>query len=443
MRKASRYYFRLLTSFLGRFKELLIASAVFGVLLFLVLRFILPFFIGRSVEKIAVTGRHTSSDLPYPILNLIGEGLTAIDENGRAKPAVAESWETPDEGKTWVFKLKEGLTWQDGTPVIASAAMYSFEDVDITVPDQRTIEFKLQSPFAPFPTVVSKPTFKRGLLGTGKWRVANISLAGEFVSSLELTNNDGAKIIYKFYPTEERSKLAFKLGEVDRIEDLIDPRPLDKWNTVNLTQETNQKRFVAVFFNTQDPLLSDKKMRQALSYATDKEKLSSVRSLGPLSPNSWAYNPQIKPYDFDSARAKELIAEVKKANTELSEPKIKLVTSPLLLDAAEEIAKDWHSVGVETTVQVQSVLPENFQAFLVIYDIPTDPDQYATWHSTQLETNITKYNNPRVDKLLEDARVELDLETRKKMYLDFQRFLLEDAPAVFLYHPISYTIIRK
>ena len=76
-------------------------------------------------------------------------------------------------------------------------------------------------------------------------------------------------------------------------------------------------------------------------------------------------------------------------------------------------------------------------------DIPKDPDQYSLWHSTQTSTNVSRLANPRIDKLLEDGRIELDQETRKKIYLDFQRFLVEEVPAVFLYHPEYYTIKRK
>ena len=74
-------------------------------------------------------------------------------------------------------------------------------------------------------------------------------------------------------------------------------------------------------------------------------------------------------------------------------------------------------------------------------EIPADPDQYTLWHSTQ-STNITGYNSPKIDKLLEDGRKISDKEERKAIYLDFQRFLVEDTPAAFLFHPTVYTIIR-
>jgi peptide/nickel transport system substrate-binding protein len=76
-------------------------------------------------------------------------------------------------------------------------------------------------------------------------------------------------------------------------------------------------------------------------------------------------------------------------------------------------------------------------------EIPPDPDQYPFWHSTQTQTNITGFSNVKIDKLLEDARQEIDTEKRKTIYADFQRRITDEAPAVFLYYAKSYTIKRR
>ena len=107
------------------------------------------------------------------------------------------------------------------------------------------------------------------------------------------------------------------------------------------------------------------------------------------------------------------------------------------------IAKDWEKVGIKVNLQVISQIPSDYQAFLAIFDIPDDPDQYSMWHSTQTATNITRYQDPRIDKLLEDGRSEINIDARKRIYFDFQRFLVEDSPAVFLYYPTIYTIGRE
>ena len=132
-----------------------------------------------------------------------------------------------------------------------------------------------------------------------------------------------------------------------------------------------------------------------------------------------------------------------KKTSKLTDISINLTTTPLLLGKAEIITKNWEDVGVKVNVQVVTQIPSDYQAFLAIFDIPDDPDQYSMWHSTQTATNLTHYLNPRIDKLLEDGRSEIGIEDRKKIYLDFQRFLVEDSPAAFLYYPTTYTIGRK
>ncbi|MGB6839225.1 MAG: ABC transporter substrate-binding protein [Microgenomates group bacterium] len=436
-----RYFFRLLIAFFSRFKGLLLISAVLGIAFFVFLRLIAPNFLGKSLEKIGITGRYHADNLPGFILEMAGDGLTKLNENGIAEPSLASSWETPDRGKTWIFHLSENIFWQDGKEVTSETVKYEFSDVELEIPDDKTLIFKLQSPFSPFPTVVSKPTFRKGLLGTGEWEATKVRVAGGYVQELILVNAEKDKKIYKFYPTEERAKLAYKLGQVDILLNVFNPAPLDSWKTTNVITETNTGQIVSIFFNVQDKLLSEKSLRQALTYAIDKKTFDGERAFGPISPNCWAHNPQVKSYLYDAAKAKNIIDDLPEEQKE--DLSIKLVTTPILLPVAEKIASYWDEIGVKTILQVSSGIPNDYQALLAVLDIPKDPDQYSIWHSTQIATNISNYQNPRIDKLLEDGRVELELEERRKLYLDFQRFLVEDSPAAFLYHPTSYKIIRK
>lgn len=436
-----KFTFKLIWEFILRFRGILAIGIVLGVVFFIVLKFVTPLFVGRETDKIGITGRFTPDDLPGIVLRDIGDGLTRIDETGAAVASIAESWEDKNDGKTWIFHLAKGKKWQDGTEVTADSIKYNFTDVNIKTIDKYTVQFELKAAFSPFPTVVSKPAFKKGLLGTGKWKVANLSLAGAYVEAITLKDDGGNQKIYKFYPTEDRTKIAYKLGEVNKLIDLIDPKPFDTWNNTKIEKEVSKQRFVAIFFNTQDKLLSDKAVRQALSYSINKSKFESERAYSPISPDSWAYNPQVKSYDYDPKKAKDMISEL--SQEEKNMLTINLSTPATLLADANQIQKDWQAIGVKVNIQVVPTKPEDYQAFLIIHDIPSDPDQYAMWHSTEVVTNISKYKSARIDKLLEEGRLELNSDNRKKIYLDFQRFLNEDAPAAFLYHPISYTIARK
>ena len=432
--KSLRYIARLTLAFLQRFKTIIIAGILGGVAIFFLSNLLISAFGHIGSRKIGIVGRYTVDKLPIEILNMIGNGLTQIDEKGDVSPNLASSWETPDKGITWIFHLKEGVLWQDEKEVKSADINYQFSDLQTEKPDAQTLVYKLSDPYSAFPAVVARPIFKKGLLGTGDWLVKKVALSSaNFVQQLTLERGKGEKIIYKFYPSEERAKLAFKLGEVGELKGLIDAKPFDSWKKVKIEKQPDKGKFVAIFFKTENDSVSDKVFRQALAYAIDKDSLEQTRAISPISENSWAYNPQVKPYNYDAKKAREQIE---------GEFEVTLTTSPILLSVAEKIAKNWQDAGVKTNIQAFSTLPDDYQALLVIFDIPEDPDQYSIWHSTQTATNITKYSNPRIDKLLEDGRTEVNLEERRKIYLDFQRFLVEDSPAIFLYYPTIYTIKR-
>lgn len=435
-----RYVIRLSAAFLSRFKVLIAIGIGLGFLIFFLITFIYPKLYGGQLTKVAVTGRYNINSLPLDIQHKISTGLTKSDASGNIVPNLASSWSTPDKGKTWSFVIKNGLEWQNGDPLKSSDLVYEFSDATVNYPDDKTITFTLQNPYSAFPSVVTRPLFKGGLLGVGEWEVKKLVMAGDFVNQLTLQNNKKDKILYKFYPTEENAKLAYELGEVDEVSRLLDPSPLNTWPRIKIKETTEKGEYVAVFFNTADKLLGDKSLRQALSYATIKDNLNGERVISPIPEGSWAFNPQVKPYNYDKAKAKSMIeamsSEVK------SNLNITLTTSPLLLPKAELIQKDWEEVGVKTNLQVISNIPSEYQAMLAIFDVPEDPDQYTIWHSTQKETNITQYSNPRIDKLLEDGRTLMEPAQRKQAYFDFQRFLLEDSPAIFLYYPKTYTVYR-
>ncbi len=426
-----RYIFRLIEAFFKRFKYVVIVGVIIGFIFFLVLNLLLPN-IESTSRRIGVSGRYVTDQMPSDIAEKISEGLTKIDQNGNPSPAIAKSWESPDGGKTWIFKIDKSKKWQDGKNIKSTDISYKFSDATSEIVDDETIKYKLNNQFSAFPVIVSKPLFKNGLVGVGGWKVNKVNLSGGYIQKLEIKDYNQNKIIYKFYPSDERLKLAFKLGEIDEIYSLQDAEEFKNWKTVFINSDTSYNNFVGLFFNTEDENLKNKDVRQSLAYAINKNDFDGQRATGPISPLSWAFNPQVKPYNFDLKKA-----------SDVKDLKLTISTLPNLIKTAEKIKSDFEKVGIVTDIQAVSDIPSNYQLFLATVDIPKDPDQYSLWHSTQTESNISRFKNARIDKLLEDGRTELDQEIRKKIYLDFQRFIVEDAPAVFLYHPNFYSIIRK
>lgn len=426
--------------FVKRFGLLIFLGILGGGLIFTFYDKFSAFLPSVQHSRIGVVGRFTTDNIPNEIAKKISSGLTTLDEESSPKAGIAESWEVKEDGKVWTFKIKQGLKWQDNSQVRSKDFAYKLPDVAVSYTAPDTIDFRLSNAYSPFPAVVSRPYFKKGLLGTGEWRVKNIVTSGGFLKSLTLENKLSQRETYRFYETEQALISAFKLGEIDTIAEISSVEKLSKLNHLKTVPIPHDDRFIAIFFNTENPKVSDKSIRQALAYAINKNP-EYPRALGPISPVSWAYNPLVKTYDYNTARAKEFINKLPKEQRDSFT--IKLATIPSLLPIAEGIKKDWEAVGIKTEIQVATGVPADFQALLATQIIPPDPDQYTLWHSTQRESNITRYKNPRIDKLLEDGRRTLSQDERRGIYLDFQRFLLEDIPAIFLYHPISYKVTRE
>jgi peptide/nickel transport system substrate-binding protein len=425
---------------LSRYRKTVVVFFLIGIFLFILGGKIGPFIIARLKQDhkvIGLVGQFTPSNLPDGVQHLISSGLTDVDASGQAIAAVATSWDISDSGKTYTFKLRNDLFWHDGKPFTAADVNYNLNDVAISAPNTYILQIKLKTPFAPLPSFLSQPLFRKGLVGLGSYKIGAIKLNGEFISYMQLTprGSDLPNIDIKFYPSETTAKTAFKMGEVNFLDEMTSPEPFSQWSTALVKEIPQYTEYVAVFFNLKVDQLSHKEIRQALAYAFDKPEKNRVSS--PIALTSWAYTSQVKQYDKDIETAKKLLKDIPK-DTSLT-----LSTFPQYQSLATRIADAWTAVGIKTTVAVVQQLPSDYQAFLGAQRIISDPDQYPIWHSTQTDANITHYNSAKIDKLLEDGRNTTDIDARKKIYFDFQRYLVEDAPAIFLFHPSTYTISKK
>lgn len=397
--------------------------------------------------SIGIVGAYTQDTLPQSVMERLSRGLTRIEENGSVVPDVAESWKVSGDGKTYTFYIKPNVRFVNGQTVTSETINYNFADVTIAKPDKRTIVFTLKDAYAPFPVTVAKPIFTKGLIGINDYRIKEIKLNGNFIQSLTLvsTKNQFDVIVYQFYPSENALKMAFMLGEITEAKGLTTPKYKDTsfagYPNTEVIKKTNESRLVTLFFNTADGTLSDKKFRLALSYAMPNEYPGEQKAFLPYTKESMFYNTTLPERKQDYVHAKALLGSDEKASNS-AERKITLTTLKKYRSAADEIKKSWQKIGVETKIEETESIPTKFQAFLGDFSIPRDPDQYSLWHSEQ-PNNISHYKNLRIDKLLEDGRKTTNWDERKKLYADFQKYLMDDAPASFLYFPIEYTLIKK
>ncbi len=440
--RRGRFFYWLLRELAQKYTKAVALGLIMGVALAIMLSRISQQVPLGTVERIGMVGEFTPSTLPLSIQKRISLGLTDIAPDGSAVPALATGWEATDSGKTFTFHLRDDLIWHDGKKVEAKDINYNIRMVTFSPIDPTTIRVSLEAAYSPLPTIVAKPLFRAGLKGFGPYKVANIKLKGDRVQYLKLvpvTDRSQPTYEYRFYQTEALAFTAYKIGDIDQLVDVSSQEPLARWGNAEITPVVNHSRIVALFFNLKpDGLLKEKAVRQALGYAVPN--MSEEQSVGPISKTSWAFTDKVRTFDSDAVQAKKLLGSAKIASGSAS---LTLTTFPQYIDEAQIIAASWSAVGVPTAVRVENSVPGDFQVLLSAQDVPPDPDQYPFWHSTQTATNITGYTNLRIDKLLEDGRIEFDPEARKKIYADFSRRLVDDAPALFLYYPKTYTIRRK
>jgi len=438
--KKIRKYYWLVEAFVKRhYKTILIATTgttiLVGLSIFL-LQYIPTY---KSYTRIGKVGRYTLNTLPPYILEKVSDGLVKQDEEGNYKGALATSWEISNDGKTYTFKIDKTKNWHDQKTLTPEDITYNFKEVTVEF-GQETITYTLQEPFSPFLSALTKPLLRQGKVGVGDYKITQIIESGGGLQSLTLSSSKD-QLNYKFYPTESSALTAYKLGEIDQVQGIsYVPQEVLSEPTNLITPFLEDGKITVLFFNNNDAILNSKSTRQALAYSIPDKSFGKKRATSPISESSWAHNNNVKTYDFDLERAKTLLSIdlPKGTNT-----KLELKTMLQYLNIAEEIAEAWRSnLGLQVEVKVVAGITNDYQVLLADYAPPLDPDQYSIWHSTQ-STNFTHYQNLKVDKLLEDGRRATDKKLRKEIYHDFQRFLLEDSPAVFLFQTTSSTLTRK
>lgn len=440
MFKTLRRYYWLTQMFVARHLKV-IGQSTLAVLVFIGIFFIFARYLPTPKEtlKIGRVGKHELSTLPADIQAKLSQGLVTLNSDGTPGPGLASSWDVSQDGLTYTFNLDQNLRWHDGTKLSPSDIAYNFKDVETELGDT-TVKFSLKEPFSPFFFAVSRPILKNNKYGTGEYRLTKSKLYSGSVQSITLENST-TREIYKFYPTEASVVTAYKLGEINRIEGLsAPPADLSQDKASVIAPDETSTRIAAIFINNNDTLLTSKSTRQGLAYALNDKTFGYTRAISPISKNSWAYNSLVKDYNFDLEKAQSLFGQdVQKP----ADVKLEFKTVLQYLDLAEKIAQDWRSnLGIQVEVKVVSGLTADYQLILADYVPPVDPDQYTIWHSTQ-PTNFTHFSNLKVDKLLEDGRRTPDQKLRKEIYQDFQRFLLEDCPAIFLFDTTAYSISRQ
>lgn len=448
------------------------------------------------------------------ICALLFRGLTKIDHQGRVVPDLAENWSIVD-GSIYTFRLKPNQFWQDGKPITTDDVVFTinvlqdpdvyslpnlaplWRSVEVEQIDELTIRFSLVEPFAPFLDYTAI-----GLLPKHRWDgVPAAELAEGHSDGIPVSN--GPMIIseidatharlelnpfyegqspylsaleLRFYPDYPTLFSAYLADEIEGVSTILPsdlPAAAEREDLELYSSELPVYVHVVLNLNNPNlPFFQDERVRQALYYGLDRERLVSevIEGQGSvahslLTRGHWAYFPEVTKYGYDPAFAAQLLTEagwidadndgVREKDGRRLEFQLTTNDNKTRQALTERIAVDWSEIGIRvipsqaTFQQLVSdlLVPRQFEAALISWDAPGDPDPYPLWHSTQSEgggQNYSGWSNEVADQLMQEARASSDEETRKALYAELQELFALEAPAILLYHPVyTYGVSQR
>lgn len=448
----------------------------------------------------------------HAVAGLIFNGLVKYDKDLTITGDLAESWDISKDGLVITFHLRKGVKWTDGVEFTAEDVLFGYRTIisDKTptaysedykqvkkaeVSDRYTFRVTYERPFAPalsswgsLPILprhllegkdITKSELGRKPVGMGPFKLAQWRPGSEVDLEANPDYFEGrpyiSRYVYRVIPDPATMFLELQAGGVDWMG--LTPLQYTR-QTQSKYFETNFNKFrYPVFaytymgFNLKHPWFKDKRVRQAIAYAVDKDELVDgvlfglgKAATGPYVPDTWPYNPDVKKYEYSPEKAKALLREAGWKDTDgdglLDKDgrpfEFTILTNmgnSLRMKTATIIQWRLAMVGIRINIRAlewstfinEFLDKRRFEAVVLGWSIGLDPDQYDIWHSSKTkekEFNFVSYNNPEVDELLEKGRRTFDITERKKAYFRIQDILADDLPYIFLYVPDALPIVH-
>jgi len=452
------------------------------------------------------------------ISSLVFSSLMKYDENSKLVNDLAESYEISDDKRSYTFKIRSDFKWHDEEPLTAGDVFFTvqliqdskfkstlrgeWQDITVELVDENTIRFNLDKPYSPFlnkltfgvlPQHIFKDITPENFLinefnlkpvGSGPFEFSNFKKdKQDNIISYQLLANDEypnppylERINFSFYGSEDELVEAYNKKEING----FGLFSYDKISQFELDEDTEIKalkspRYFGIFFNqTKSVPLAEKKVRQALSFAIDRNAIvervfynQAAESLSsPILPDFGEIKPseETEKYEYNPDRAQELLKEDgwekqddgswKKDEATLE---ISLISTqwPALIRTSELIKEQWEAIGVRVNVsnleisniQQNFIKPREYQALLFGQEyFGNDPDPYHFWHSSEKNdpgNNIAVFGTDKLDELLGEVRDNFNQSERETKYHEIEKILADEVPAHFLYSVNYVYIINK
>jgi peptide/nickel transport system substrate-binding protein len=421
--------------------------------------------------------------------------LVEKDFDGKFVPMLAESWSLVDDN-TWQFNLRKGVKFHNGEEFNAESVKATMQRMlpdsklvqaglfwtslkEIEVKDSHTVLLRGTMPIGsmlhnltmtemlPASSATNQDFFRKPI-GTGPFKLVSWSKGDRIVFE---ANRDYwkpgtprvEKATIRFIPETSTRVAGLKAGEID----IVDRLPFEEKQAIEGNADLTWAPVVGVEsqyigYQCEKAPFTDKRVRQALNYAVDRDALINQLLLGngkvadaPMAPGIFGYQAQ-QPYTYDLDKSKSLLqqAGVTPGAFEL------IVLKGLYtkgLEIAQAVAAQWGKLGFTVSVNDMEVARTRevraagtFDTFLAGWVTMSRDADFALWrnfHSTTTGTfrNVsqTRYANLEVDKLLEKGQTTIKEDERARAYADAQKLIWDDAPWVFLFYTVNAFGVRK
>ncbi len=447
--------------------------------------------VGFYVEAATMDPHLSGSKIDRQVYHNVYDPLVILDNKLQIKPNLAESWQTPDP-KTIIFKLRQGVKFHDGTDLNAEAAKFNFDRMatepksvrkgeianieSTSVVDPYTLKLSLKKPDSSLlasltdragmmisPEIIKKkgPDLERDAAGAGAGPFQFVEWVKDDHILLKRNENYWNKeggpyleqIRYRPIPDDTVKLQSLQAGEID-VMDYVAPRDVAAVKADKNLVEVDVPSLAAFWYmlNGTKPPFDNKLLRQATMYAIDTEAIVKgvwlgvgVPASGPISPSSWAYDDTIKPVKRDVAMAKAKLAEAGMPNG--FSFSVNTTNIPINVQELEVVKAQLAEAGITMNFNLMDgarLLAEGnaktFEMSTYQWSGRPDPDgnTYQFFHTTPgTSLNWSGFSNPRADELLDKTREVSDQAERKKLYSEVIKILQEEAPVIFVVHPIE------
>jgi len=429
----------------------------------------------QSVEEVL----HTS-------IQHVMETLVKRDpSNNNIVPGLATEWKTPDP-MTWTFTLRNGVKYHDGS-ALTSADVKAvvqrvidakgpvaplFAQVDtVNTPNDSTVEIKTKVPvgtllasmtllpMAPASKVNEQGFFNKPI-GTGPFKVVSWSPDADLRLEANTEYWGGApglkNLTFRFYPEVAPMITALETGEVDFTWRLSpDQLPVLKGNSNIKIETVPGYTYFFVWMNSSREPFTDKRVRQAMAYALDVDKMLNdllpgvaKRGTAPIASTVFGHAPQT-PYTYDPAKAKQLLADAGIRDGFDAGVIWNPGSGPQDRELIQAMISYWNAIGVriksqemERAVWIDNLVKLNWDLDFQTNATTTGDADFTLGRLYHSRANRNGHKNPDLDKLLDDAVATVDQNRRKELYAQANKIIWDDAAGIFPFELLNVYAYR-